>query len=264
MKKNIGYIVGFILSILFSLGFSFALFNCIQLVEYFDVTYNEVHHRILTYDKYEMSTKSDNYEIYFNEYDKPFYISSITQKKLNKDGLENLKEDVKVLVYYIESNSDKYDFAICEMKTDDVVILHFEDFVSVNKNNQIIGIVVCSFMILDGLFLAWVFMCLKRKNDDYEERIKSNDPKVLLGEVKIEYEFEGNMIQVHNMMTTCSLVINDKVVDRYVGVVGQPFTLKGMIRVNDEDVAFEAKMGYMFMRLYCNGELVEKKFMAFG
>ena len=90
MKKNIGYIVGFILCLLFSIGFSFALLNCIQLVDYFDVTHNEVHHRVLTYDKYEMSTKSDNYEIYFNEYDKPFHVSSITQKKLNKKELENL------------------------------------------------------------------------------------------------------------------------------------------------------------------------------
>ena len=264
MKKNIGYIVGFILCLLFSIGFSFALLNCIQLVDYFDITHNEVHHRILTYDKYEMSTKSDNYEIYFNEYDKPFHVSSITQKKLNKKELENLQGEEKVSVYYTESNSDKYDFVICEMKTDDVVILNFEDFVSVNKNNQIIGIVVCSFMVLDGLFLSWVCMHLKKMNDDCEERIQSNDPKVLLGKVKIEYEFDGHLIQVYNMMVMCSLVIDDKVVDRYAGIVSQPFTLKGMIRVNNEDVAVEAKMGHVFMRLYCNGQLVDKKFMAFG
>ena len=264
MKKNYGFIVGIIICSLFTIGFIFLLFNCINLVQYFDVNYNDVHHRVLTFDRYEMSVKSDNYDIYFYEYDEPFKISSITQKKLDKKSLTNLKQDTKLDIYYIEDISDKYDFVICEMKTDNITYLALEDYVQVNKGNQILGIVLCSFMVLDGLFLLWLCVYFMKKNIAYENSLESDDPKAYLGELKIDYDLDGNKVQVYNQSAMCSLVINDVVVDKYLGIVGGIFTLKGEIKIADQTIIVEARMGAATMRLYCNGKCVAKKFMPLG
>ena len=175
-----------------------------------------------------------------------------------------MKQNTKVDVYYIEDIAKKYDFVVCEMKTDDITYLALEDYVNVNKSNQITGIVVCSFMVLDGLFLMWLCIRFIKKNISYEKNIESGDSKAYLGDLKIEYELEGNKIQVYNAIHVCSLLINDNVVAKYLGVVGGLFTLKGEIKIADRTILVEAKMGTATMRLFCNGKCVAKKFMPFG
>lgn len=85
-----------------------------------------------------------------------------------------------------------------------------------------------------------------------------------LGELKIEYRQDNNVIQIYNSAKVCSLVVNNKVVDEYRGVVATRFVLKGMIQKGDQAVQIEAKMGAFSMRLFYDGILVAKKFMAFG
>ena len=85
-----------------------------------------------------------------------------------------------------------------------------------------------------------------------------------LGRLKIEYKEGGNVVQVFNAPEVCSLVINGQVVDRFIGYVASPFTLRGNIDNCGTIIPVEAKMGLLFIRLFYNGELVGKKFMGFG
>lgn len=92
MARKIGQIVIItILSLSFVL-FSWLFIHCINLYNSFDVQYNELVSEELTFDRYEtipMIKSGDLYEIYFEEYDHPFEVSSITQKKLIKRTLQN-------------------------------------------------------------------------------------------------------------------------------------------------------------------------------
>ena len=85
-----------------------------------------------------------------------------------------------------------------------------------------------------------------------------------LGKIRIEYQEYDNVVQIYNSTQACSLVINGKVVDQYLGLVATRFCLKGEINSNNELITVEAKMGYINMRLYYNGRLVAKKFMGLG
>ena len=86
-----------------------------------------------------------------------------------------------------------------------------------------------------------------------------------LGSIRIEYKENDNIIQIYNSPEACSLVINGKVTDQYLGLVATRFCLKGEIYSNDgQPITIEAKMGYLNMRLYYNGRLVAKKFMGLG
>ena len=85
-----------------------------------------------------------------------------------------------------------------------------------------------------------------------------------LGKIRIEYKENDNIIQIYNSPQACSLVINNKVVDQYLGLVATRFCLKGEINTENELITVEAKMGYFNMRLYYNGRLVAKKFMGLG
>ena len=78
-----------------------------------------------------------------------------------------------------------------------------------------------------------------------------------LGKIRIEYKKDNNVIRIYNSPFVCSLVINGKVVDQYIGAVAKPFILHGTIYV-------AAKMGWFYMKLIYNGEIVAKKFLAFG
>lgn len=84
------------------------------------------------------------------------------------------------------------------------------------------------------------------------------------GELRIEYKKDGNVVQVYNSLNVCSLVINGKIADRYLGEVATRFKLTGTIEEDDNEVHVEAKMGFFNMRLFYNGVCVAKKFMAFG
>ena len=86
-----------------------------------------------------------------------------------------------------------------------------------------------------------------------------------LGKIRIEYKENDNVVQIYNSPQACSLVINGKVVDQYLGLVAKRFCLKGEIdSSNEPQITVEAKMGFFNMRLYYNGRLVAKKFMGLG
>ena len=55
-----------------------------------------------------------------------------------------------------------------------------------------------------------------------------------------------------------------KIVDFYYGLAANKFVLKGEIEVEERIITVEAKMGYLYMKLFVDEKLVGKKFMGLG
>ncbi|MBQ9715842.1 MAG: hypothetical protein IJV77_05490 [Clostridia bacterium] len=85
-----------------------------------------------------------------------------------------------------------------------------------------------------------------------------------LGKIRIEYKQDGNLIQVFNAPDACTLVINGQMADQYRGYVAGRFKLYGWLIKEDEKIEICAKMGFVNMRLFYNGQCVAKKFMGLG
>ena len=267
MTHKIDLIVIITILSLCSVLFSWLFIHCINLYNSFDVQYSELLSEELTFNRYETISRvksGDIYEIYFEEYNHPFEVSSITQKELNKKELSKLTKGTIFHVFYRDSDSKKYEFEICEMKSDSITILTLSDFVRVNQNNQIVGMILCPILVGMNIFLIVIFIqSSKSKLIPYNK--KYNDfVSIHLGKLKIEYKTKSNIIQIYNAPEVCSLVINDKVIDQFFGLVAFPFTLKGEIEEDGKVILIEAKMGYANMKLYYNGKLVKKAFMMWG
>jgi len=249
-------IVFIVVSLISAVLFAFFFVNCIMCYFEFDVEYEELKYAELTFSRFEKLNRyrgGSIYEIYFKEYAKPFEVSNITQGRLDKKALETVKEDDKIKIYYIENSSKNYEYEICEMKTDSSVLLSLEDYREVNQNNQTIGMILCPIMIGLSLFLVWIFAHVLRPE------IKDG-----LGKIRIEYQSGENIVRVYNSPSRCSLVINDRCVDQFLGYFGDRFSLIGRLNVNGKNIRVEARMGYFNMRLYYDGQLVAKKFMGLG
>ena len=256
-KEYKGFLIGLVV-LFVAIGGLFAFMFCNSFYFYseFDLEYSDLTYEELTFDRFEKkrSGKSSwRYEIYFDEYDKPFEISTITNKKLDKKSLEGLMNGEIIKVYYCDTSNRNYDYEICEFSSDSTVLLSLADYVETNQDNQIAGMIVCPILMLMCAFLIYIFVRYIKAIDDEG-----------LGKIKIEYIEEGNVIRIHNSFDACSLVINDKVVDRHYGIVSDKFELKGKINVGDKKIPVKAVMSSFNIRLYYNGKMVGKKFMGFG
>ncbi len=253
MKKTIIIV----LTILVTGFFTFLFANCIINYQKFDVEYNELAYRQLTFKEYEKIKKGrggDFYEIYFKEYEKPFVIDNITKNGLDKEALEKLEKNQVIEIYYCESSSINYEYSICEMKSKSTVLLSLSDCIEVNQTNQMAGMIVCPIMIACCLFLGIIIFRV----------VNAEGRDTGLGKIRIEYIADGNVIRVYNSINVCSLVINDKIIQQYWGAVSTTFCLKGEIEVEGRKISVEARMGLANMRLYYDGKHVKTKFMGFG
>ena len=252
--KYIALIVFFLAMFLF---FAFFFFNCVYQYAAYDVEYSDLLYKELTFERYEKLDQGKYgyiYRLYFKEYDEPFCINRIANRHLDKVMLSGLEENEGTQVYYCEKSNRFSNYEICEIRCNHGVLLSLSDYVDANQNNQIIGMILCPIMALASLLLVWIFA----------QASKPATRDSLLGKIKIEYTVNGNVVRVYNSLHMCSLGINDKIVDTYYGFAGGNFCLKGRISSGGKHLRIEARMGFAFMRLYCNGELVAKKFMAFG
>ena len=253
-KSNIGIICLILVFVLMTGFFAFLFVNCISLYSKFDIDYNDLVCEELTfksYDKVYLYKGDCEYIIYFEEYIKPFEISTIADKKLNKTALENLSEDEILHVYYRESSSLKYEYEICEFSHNSTVLLSLTDYIQTNQSNQLIGIIMCPIMIISSVFVVCIYMYM----------LKPINPEKL-GKIKVEYVLYENVIRIYNSASVCSLVVNDEIVDQYLGIMPTKFCLKANLNINGKDIPVEAKMGIVNIRLYCDGKLVAKKFMG--
>ncbi len=230
--------------------FTFMFCNTFYFYAEFDLDYSDLNYEELTFQRFEQKKgyKSiTQYEIYFDEYKKPFEISTITNKKLDKEALKNLKNGEIIKVYYCNTSNKNYDYEICEFRSDSMVLLGLTDYVKTNQDNQVAGMIVCPILMLISAFLIFVFV----------RHIKAIDEEGL-GRIKIEYIENGDVIRVYNSFDACSLVINDKVVARHYGIVSDKFELKAKIKVGDKKIPVKAVMSSFNLRLYYGGKMVAK------
>lgn len=251
-----------IVSLLFlfiSLFFSVLVFNCVNTYEeYENYEYSDLSCEKLTFEKYETrhtgrKGSSTVHEVYFKEYETPFYFSTISNRQIDRRALNELSGGEVFEVYYREGSHKNYDYLICEMKSDSVTVLSLDEYISSNQSNQVLGIVFCSFCAIGCLCIFIIFITRTKNEDRYG-----------LGRLVIEHKTFGNQIRIYNSPSVCSLMINGKVVDQYNGMVAGKFSLAGRIVHNDRKITVEARMGHLFMCLYVDGQRVGKKFMGFG
>ncbi|MBR2971007.1 MAG: hypothetical protein IKC48_04350 [Clostridia bacterium] len=246
-------------------GLAFGLVFCIIQYSRYDVDYNELTHERLTFIRYE---KPANYDVYFEEYAEPFEISNIVHAKLDKEALDELKENQAVDVFYRQDLDG--DFTICEMTCDSTTLLSLSDYIKRNQNNQMVGIILCGVMLIMSAVIIWLcgraLVGINKIPSLQKTRIPGslNGELPGLGKVKIERRIDGYVIRIYNSFEVCSLVINNQIKDQFWGVMGEPFSLISTVLVNGKKVVVEAKMGLVNMRLYYDGNLVAKKFFAFG
>lgn len=249
-----------ILAVTFTGFCCFLLVQCIQNYLSADIGNEDLTYEKLTFDRYEVVIKRRRVVaryIYFEEYEKPFDLPTVVMAKVDEEALENLKAHDTVSVCYTSHFAPEYDYSICQMESKKTTILSLSDYTAAIKRNQFVGIIVCSVMIVLGIFLIIISAIFCKRAGQEQE-----NP---LGRLILEYSKNGNKICVYNAISTCSLVINGDIVDKFEGMVASPFCLMGMVL--DEwgnEVFVKAKMGFVFMRLYYNNEVVGKKCMLFG
>ena len=257
-KEFRGFMIGLIVLFVGIGGlFTFMFFNSFHLYDEFDLDYSDLAFEELTFERYEKKRSgksSTKYMVYFNEYEEPFEISTISKKKLDREALSILEKGEVIDVYYRESSNRNYDFEICEFSSDENVLLSLPDYIKTNQNNQIAGMIVCPIVMLCSLFLIIIFLrWIKIASDDS-----------FLGKIKIEYTDGENVICVYNSLTVLSLVINGKVVDEYWGIYGHKLSLKGKVKADNRKIPVEVELGNVNVYLYYDGKLVGKKFIGFG
>ncbi len=254
-KREFAFVYGF-----FSFFLIFCivgLFICINDYVFYDLDYSDLNYEELTFEKcvvIKSGKGSIIHEIYFEEYEEPFCISSIVYSKINLQALNAIEENTKTEIYYQPTYYSNYTNEIHDMKYGSAVVLSLDGFIEVEKKNLLTGIVTCS--ILGVMCFAFVFSFLyalftKRKNN--------------IGRLRIEYKADGNIIQVYNSLDTLSLVINGMVVDEFIGLSpDSSLRLKGKAMVDGKEIAVELKIGHVNAFLLYDGQQVAKKFMAFG
>ena len=146
------------------------LINCIINFSKCEIEYSELTYEELTFTGYKKISGyrgSTTYNIHFRGYVKPFKISTITQKYLDEDLIENLNENQIMKVYYRSTADKDYAYDICEIRGESGVILSLSDYIRANQREQIFGIISSSFFfVLGGLYLlSFPYFLFKKKKE---------------------------------------------------------------------------------------------------
>lgn len=162
LAKNLVLHIFFsLLFLLLSLFFVFLFVNCIQSHSLYDIGYDDVLREELTFERYEEIHRlkgGSSIEIYFEEYETPFLVSSITRDRVNLLSLKKLTAQEKVQVCYRESKTKNYEYSICELQSNSNVILSLSNYIKANQSNQIIGMIICLILALSSLGLSCYFV----------------------------------------------------------------------------------------------------------
>lgn len=260
-SAKVSFTLAFILVLFLLVLFTIGGIACVRAYSKSNIEYSDLYYEELTFDRLEHihgSKGSSWYKIYFNEYSEFFSIASYEMRYVNHDKMETLKKGDIVCVYF-QDDDGSYD--ICEISSMDDEILSLKNHIKATKRNLMIGIILCPIMVLDCIFIMFFFIRKYRISKRYKSDPQNYDTK---GELKIEYKNGGNVIQIFNSPTVCSLVINGVTVDQYFGMVATRFTLRGYATLNESKIPVEAKMGFLNMHLYYNGKIVAKEFKGLG
>lgn len=274
MKNKIGFYFLIMVMLMCSGLFVFLFINCIKLYHSFDLSYDDVIYEELTFLDYD--SNGELKEVYVKEYETPFLIDSISFSSFDIKTLEKLESNEVIKVYYIETSTKDYQYELCEVKVNNTYLLTLQDYVKENRNNQRLGMVFCPVLIVSAIVLIVVFLKILYKNriylgdivyaeDHYVEQVKEGYESLKLGKVKIEYQEYSDTIQVYNSFNLCSLVINGKVYDQFIGVMATKFTLQAKVENSFRQMMdVKVVMDGINLKLYINDKKVAKKFIALG
>ncbi len=159
MKNKAVKILAISLVLLLFGVFVFLFVNCVISYNGYDLDYGDLKYAELTFKSYKKveTAKSSWYEINFAEYEKTFRIDSISHKGVDREALDELGNYDKVKVYYRDNSSKKYDYEICEMQSGSALIFSLSDYIKYNKNNQILGMILCAVFAVGVLICAWTY-----------------------------------------------------------------------------------------------------------
>lgn len=274
MKNKVGIWFIIVLMLICTGLFTFMFVNSINLYSYFDLTYDDVIYEELTFLDYD--SNGELKEVYVKEYETPFLIDSISFSSFDIKTLEKLDSNEVIKVYYIETSTKDYQYELCEVKVNNTYLLTLQDYVKENRNNQRLGMVISPVLIISAMVLIVVFLKILHKNriylgdivyedGHYVEQVKEGYESLKLGKVKIEHQEYSDVIQVYNSLNLCSLVINGKVYDQFIGVMATKFVLKAKVEnCFRQMMDVKAVMDGINLKLYINGKKVAKQFIAFG
>ncbi|MBQ7328717.1 MAG: hypothetical protein IJX01_02275 [Oscillospiraceae bacterium] len=177
--NKIGIIVIVSVLLLLMVLFAFLLINSIIGYSQYDIAYSDLIYQELTFERYERIPQGKSgyaYDIYFKEYEAPFRIHSFVRKKVDKVALSQLDGAPKIQVYLHQLSDKNGDyFQLCEMRYNNTSILSMSDYVKANQNNLLLGVGLCSFFILDCLFLLWMFTRMFKKRTREDCGIQADD-----------------------------------------------------------------------------------------
>ncbi|MBQ4140957.1 MAG: hypothetical protein IJD70_06435 [Clostridia bacterium] len=193
MKNKAVKILAISLVLLLFGVFVFLFVNCVISYNGYDLDYDDLKYEQPTFKSYINidAGRSYWYEIYFEEYEKPFQIDSISQKAVDKESLKEMNPGDVVKVYYRDNSSKKYDFEICEMQGGAGVIISLSDYIKYNQNNQILGMILCAFFAFGVLFCAWTYPRSTKspitKKKSKKSKKKSKKTKKKYNQASIQY-----------------------------------------------------------------------------
>lgn len=274
MKNKVGFY--FLIAImLFCAGlFVFMFVNSINLYNSLNIGYEDLKYEELTFKEY--NENGEIKEVYVNEYEFPFIIDSISSKSFDVKTLEKLDSNEIIKAYYTDTTTKDYQYEFCEVKVDDTYLLRLEDYLSDNKTNQVMGMVLSPVLISCSIAFIIVLLIvlnknkiysgdIKYENDHYVEQVKEGYEAFKLGKVKIEYKEYSDTIQVYNSLNLCSLVINGKVYDQYIGTIASKFSLHAEVENSFRQViSVKVTMDGAKLKLFINDKKVAEKFIALG
>lgn len=160
MKKTT-FIFTFVIICLFTGLFVWFGVKCVKDYKYYEVSYDDLIYEELTFKDYEsvrMYKSGPEYLLYFEEYDKPFIVTSITKSELNLNELDDISAGMILKVYYRKASLKRSDYEVCEIKTNSSTVLSLKGYKKANKNNQTIGMIICPILALCGIFLIVCFI----------------------------------------------------------------------------------------------------------
>lgn len=171
--------------------FVFLFVNCVISYNGYDLDYGDLKYAELTFKSYKKveTAKSSWYEIYFAEYEKTFRIDSISHKGVDREALDELGNYDKVKVYYRDNSSKKYDYEICEMQSGSALIFSLSDYIKYNKNNQILGMILCAVFAVGVLICAWTYpRSIKQPTTKKKSKKRSKKSKKKYNQASIQYQ----------------------------------------------------------------------------
>lgn len=192
MKNKAVKILAISLVLLLFGVFVFLFVNCVISYNGYDLDYDDLKFAELTFKSYRKvdgAKSAEWYEIFFTEYEKPFEIDSISEDGVDEKALDALGNYETVKVYYRDNSSKKYDYEICEMQGGEGVIISLSDYIKYNKNNQILGMILCAVFAVGVLFCAWTYpRSIKQPTTKKKSKKRSQKSKKKHNQASIQYQ----------------------------------------------------------------------------